>query len=92
MDPKAKAKGKATKNESMQQEPQDDVVVERPPPIEDGGPTCWWGGGKIHRSNNMKAWRVFKKARDRCDTAVKWHGDLEGSWQKALDLIVEANQ
>ena len=54
-----------------------------------GASTTWYNGGKIHRSDTSLAWRVFIHSGDRCDKKVKWHGDMQGSWAKALNLIDE---
>ena len=54
-----------------------------------GARTTWYNGAKIHRSDTSRAWRVFIHSGDRCDKKVKWHGDMQGSWAKALNLIDE---
>ena len=46
-----------------------------------GAGTTWYNGGKIHRSDTSGAWRVFIHSGE--------HGDMQGSWAKALNLIDE---
>ncbi|CAJ1358062.1 unnamed protein product [Effrenium voratum] len=52
-----------------------------------GAATTFYRQGKIHRSDATESWRVFVHKSDRCDKKIRWHGDEEGAWKKALHMI-----
>ena len=59
----------------------------RPPAPGVGAATTFYRQGKIHRSDATESWRVFVHKSDRCDKKIRWHGDEEGAWKKALHMI-----
>ena len=62
-------------------------AVKKPSVPEAGSGTTFYLQGKIHRSDNGECWRVFVNKGDRVDRKIKWNGDLNTSWNKALSLI-----
>ena len=62
-------------------------VVKKPSVPDAGSGTTFYRQGKIHRSDTGECWRVFVNKGDRVDRKIKWNGDLNTSWKKALSLI-----
>ena len=94
---KPKAKGKAKAKASMKKPAascskgavKKDHQTKLPSPPKSGEGTLLYKGGKIHRSDRLRAWRVFIRSSDRCDKKIAWKGDEVASFKRALALIQE---